>query len=136
MQVDELVERFEFFDDWEERYAYLIDLGKGLAPMPLAEKTDANKVLGCMSQVWLQLEPSEGLLHFRGDSDSAIVKGLVAVLRIAFSGQSPQVILEFDLKTAFRRMGLDEHLSPNRRNGFFSMVGLVRARAQSMLSEV
>jgi len=84
----------------------------------------------------LQLEPADGLLHFRGDSDSAIVKGLVAVLRVAYSGQAAQGILDLDLKAAFARMGLDEHLSPNRRNGFYSMVGLVRAQAQAMLLEV
>lgn len=135
MDLSELEENLGWLD-WEDRYRYLIELGEALEPIDDIARCEANRVQGCMSQVWLQLEPSEGLLHFRGDSDSAIVKGLVAVLRIAFSGQSPQVILEFDLKTAFRRMGLDEHLSPNRRNGFFSMVGLVRARAQSMLSEV
>ncbi|MBM65508.1 MAG: cysteine desulfuration protein SufE [Myxococcales bacterium] len=135
MDLSELEDNMGWLE-WEDRYRYLIELGEALEPIDEVARCEANRVQGCMSQVWLQLEPSEGRLHFRGDSDSAIVKGLVAVLRIAYSGQSPQQILDFDLKGAFSRMGLDEHLSPNRRNGFYSMVGLIRGRAQGMLQRV
>jgi cysteine desulfuration protein SufE len=135
MDLTELEDNLGWLD-WEDRYRYLIELGEALDPIDEVARCEANRVQGCMSQVWLQLEPAEGVLHFRGDSDSAIVKGLVAVLRIAYSGKAPQVILDFDLEAAFARMGLNEHLSPNRRNGFFSMVGLVRRRAQGMISKV
>lgn len=135
MDLSELEDNMGWLE-WEDRYRYLIELGEALEPIDEVARCEANRVQGCMSQVWLQLEPREERLHFRGDSDSAIVKGLVAVLRIAYSGRSPQQILDFDLKAAFNRMGLDEHLSPNRRNGFYSMVGLIRARAQAMLREI
>lgn len=133
MDVAELEDNMAWLE-WEDRYRYLIELGEALEPIDEFARCDANRVRGCMSQVWLQMEVKEGCLHFRGDSDSAIVKGLVAVLHIAFSGREPQVILDFDLPAAFSRMGLDEHLSPNRRNGFFSMVGLVNAKAQELTS--
>ena len=132
MDLRELEDNMEWLE-WEDRYRYLIELGEALEPIDEQARCEANRVKGCMSQVWLQLEPTEDRLEFRGDSDSAIVKGLVAVLRIAYSGRLPQAILDLDLKAAFARMGLDEHLSPNRRNGFYSMVGLVRGRAQAML---
>lgn len=132
MELDELAETFEFLGDWEERYRYLIELGRKLPPMPEAEHTDANKVRGCMSQVWLthRVEPGPPLtLEFRGDSDAHIVKGLIAVLLSLTSGKTPQQILDTDIASAFARLGLDSNISMNRRNGFYSMVERIKAMA-------
>lgn len=132
MELDELAETFEFLGDWEERYRYLIELGRKLPPMPEAEHTEANKVRGCMSQVWLthRVEPGPPLtLEFRGDSDAHIVKGLIAVLLSLTSGKTPQQILDTDIASAFARLGLDSNISMNRRNGFYSMVERIKAMA-------
>jgi cysteine desulfuration protein SufE len=131
-RLDELVETFQFFDDWEERYRYIIDLGKDLPPLDEAEKSAENKVEGCVSQVWLLAgeDPERpGALRFRGDSDAHIVKGLVAVLLSLFNGRTPQQILEFDARGALDRLDLAGHLSPSRSNGLFSMVKRIRAMA-------
>lgn len=130
---DDLVETFEFMDDWEDRYRYVIDLGKGLPPMEDGLKTAATKVEGCASQVWLVPEIDEGAdgrrLSFIGDSDAMIVRGLIAILRILFSGRSPQAILETDALGAFRQLGLDQHLSAQRSNGLRAMIERLRAFA-------
>lgn len=125
MDAAELETRLTFFDDWTDRYQYIIALGRKLPELDAAYKTDDYKVRGCMSQVWLKSEIIEGdpsTLEFRGDSDSAIVKGLIAILHICLSGKTPRAILGEDLEGLFKRIGLEQHLSPNRRNGFFSMV--------------
>lgn len=133
MTVDELVENFSLLDDWEDRYAYVIDLGKKLEPMPEAEKTEDTKVRGCMSQVWLVHEPvardGETRLHFRADSDAFIVKGLIAVLLELYNNRRPAEILETDAVDTLARLGLSNHLSPNRRNGFVAMVERIKAIA-------
>ncbi len=129
MGAAELLEDLDLFDDWVERYQYIIDLGKKLPPLPEADHTDANKVRGCMSQVWLTHSFDGAALTFQGDSDAAIVKGLIALLFEVYSGQAPADILAFDLPAFFEQLGLSEHLSPNRRNGFFSMVERIRAAA-------
>lgn len=129
MDIDELKENFSLFDEWEERYRYLIDLGRELPPLDDACKTDAYKVEGCMSQVWLVPGSEDGRLTFRADSDSAIVKGLIAVLLVLYSGRTPAEILSTDVQGIFRDIGLETHISPNRRNGFFSMVDTIRRTA-------
>jgi cysteine desulfuration protein SufE len=132
MDVDELVENFELLGDWEERYRYLIDLGRKLPPMPEADHVDANKVRGCMSQVWLthQVRPGPPLtLEFQGDSDAHIVKGLIALLLKLCSGRTPQQILDTDIGSIFTRLGLESHITMNRRNGFYSMVERIRQMA-------
>lgn len=125
---EELIENFDLFDDWEDRYAYLIDLGKRLPPMPDALKTDENKVRGCMSQVWFHREPDpEGRLRWLGDSDAAIVRGLIAVLYVLFEGRTAEEAAAVDVEQVFQEIGLSGHLSMNRRNGFFAMVERLRA---------
>lgn len=125
--IDELVDNFALFDDWEERYRYLIDLGGQLPPMDEALKTPASKVQGCMSQVWMVAGWDEqGRLTLLADSDAQIVRGLIAVLVAAFSGQTREGILKTDIDAVFKKLGLDQHLSPNRRNGFYSMVERVQ----------
>ncbi|EWY38868.1 cysteine desufuration protein SufE [Skermanella stibiiresistens SB22] len=132
MTIDELIENFGLFDEWEDRYRYVIDLGRDLEPLDDRYHTDAFKVEGCMSQVWLVPLPAEdGRLRFAADSDSAIVKGLAAILLTAYSDHTPEEILNTDLEAIFTRIGLDQHLSPNRRNGFFSMVETIKASAKA-----
>ena len=126
----ELEEEFEVLGDWEERYRYVIDLGRDLAPLTDAERSDANKVRGCASQVWLVTSTSDdGRLKFRGDSDAHIVRGLIAILMRLYSERAPGEILSFDAKTAFTRLGLTEALSQQRSNGLFSMVERIRRDA-------
>jgi cysteine desulfuration protein SufE len=125
--LEELVENFALFDDWEERYRYLIDLGRGLPHMDEAYKTDEYLVRGCTSRVWLKAEINGGRFHFIADSDAHIVRGLVALLLTAFEGKTPAEIAAIDIDAAFKIIGLDQHLSPNRRNGFFAMVDKIRA---------
>ena len=121
----ELAENFALLDDWDDRYRYLIDLGRKLPPCPEALKVDANKVRGCMSQVWMVPGHTAGdasKFAFAAESDAHIVKGLIAVLGILFSGQSRDAVAATDTEGAFKRLGLDQHLSPSRRNGFVAMV--------------
>ncbi len=135
MTIDELIENFELFDEWEDRYRYVIDLGRALPPLEPQYQTDAFKVEGCMSQVWLVPLPAEGgRLRFAADRDSAIVKGLAAVLLTAYSDKTPEEIQATDLEAIFARIGLDQHLSPNRRNGFFSMVETIKASARARIA--
>ena len=131
--LDEIVENFELIDDWEERYRYLIELGRKLPPLPDEERREEHRVRGCTSQVWLISERTGDHLSFRGDSDAHIVRGLVALLLAACSGQKASTILALDIDELFRRLGLESHLSVSRRNGFFSMVSLIRASAQEVL---
>jgi cysteine desulfuration protein SufE len=132
MELEELAETFEMLGDWEERYRYLIELGRKLPALPEADHSEANKVRGCMSQVWMtaQTEPGPPLkLSFAGDSDAHIVKGLIAVLFMLYSGRTPRQILDTDIGEAFGRLGLESHLSMNRRNGFYSMVERIKQMA-------
>lgn len=129
--LQELIENFALFDDWEGRYAYLIDLGKALAPMAGALKTQATLVRGCTSHVWLVAEEKDGHFYFTADSDAHIVRGLIAILLVGYQGKTAQEIMVVDIESAFARMGLDQHLSPSRRNGFFSMVQRIKALASS-----
>jgi cysteine desulfuration protein SufE len=132
--LNDLAEEFDLLGDWEERYRYVIELGRELAPLTDAERSDANKVRGCASQVWLVTEPKgDGTLRFRGDSDAHIVRGLIAVLLRLFSGQSPRAILDFDAKAAFEALGLAGHLSAQRSNGLAAMAARIRRDAESAL---
>ncbi len=129
----ELVEEFDLLGDWEERYRYVIELGKDLAPLTDGERNDANKVRGCASQVWLVTEPQPGgAVVFRGDSDAHIVRGLIAVLLRLFSGRRPDEIVAFDVKAAFDRLGLAGHLSAQRSNGLASMATRIRRDAEAL----
>ncbi|OYW82809.1 MAG: cysteine desufuration protein SufE [Asticcacaulis sp. 32-58-5] len=122
-RLDDLYEEFELFDDWEERYKYIIDLGKDMAPLELTEKTEATKVRGCASQVWLVIDESaDGILRFRGDSDAFIVKGLIALLSRLLNGLSHDEIQEFSIRDTLNKLGLNEALSSQRTNGLMSMV--------------
>ena len=125
-----LLQNFELFDGWEDRYAYLIDLGRKLRPLADEEKTEENKVRGCMSQVWLvRRDDPEGRLRWDGDSDAAIVRGLIAVLQVLYAHKSLAEAREVDVEAFFRRLGLERHLSMNRRNGFFAMVSKLKTFA-------
>jgi len=128
MSIDELVDNFQAFDEWEDRYKYLIDLGEGLPPMDEALKTPDTKVSGCMSQVWIRLGwDDQQRLTMVADSDAALVKGLIAVVFAIFEGKTKADIAKIDVAGVFASLGLDRHISPNRRNGFFSMVEKIRA---------
>jgi cysteine desulfuration protein SufE len=130
-ELKDLADEFDVLGDWEERYRYVIDLGRDLAPLTDAERSDANKVRGCASQVWLVTEPqADGTLNFRGDSDAHIVRGLIAILLRLYSGRPPAQILAFDAKAAFESLGLSGALSQQRSNGLASMVARVRRDAE------
>jgi len=131
-ELDTLAEEFDLLGDWEQRYRYVIDLGRELAPLTDAERSDANKVRGCASQVWLVTEPqSDGALRFRGDSDAHIVRGLIAILLRLFSGRRPKEILAFDARAGLDRLGLSGALSAQRSNGLASMVARIRRDAEA-----
>ncbi|ADG11635.1 cysteine desulfuration protein SufE [Caulobacter segnis] len=135
--LDELADEFELLGDWEERYRYVIELGKDLAPLTDAERSEENKVRGCASQVWLVTEPqADGTLAFRGDSDAHIVSGLVAIMLRLYSGRAPADIVAFDAKAALDRLGLSEALSSQRSNGLKSMVGRIQRDAQEALGNL
>jgi cysteine desulfuration protein SufE len=131
----ELADELDFLDDWEERYRYIIELGKTLKPLSDEERSERNKVRGCASQVWLVTEPETGddRLRFRGDSDAHIVRGLIAVLLRLYSGHSRAEITGFDAKAAVERLGLSEALSSQRANGLAAMVERIRREAASPL---
>lgn len=131
--LDDLAAEFELLGDWEERYRYVIDLGRELEPLSEAEHSAANKVHGCASQVWIVTEPQgDGTVRFRGDSDAHIVSGLIAILLRLYSGRTPQVISDFDAKAALDRLGLSGALSAQRSNGLAAMVQRIRRDAQAL----
>jgi len=130
--IEDLVESFELFDDWQDRYGYLIELGRDLPAFPEDARTAANKVKGCMSQVWLIADhdvDDSSRLVFQADSDAHIARGLVAILLTIFSDHTAQEILDTDPRPVFARLGLDKHLSMGRSNGLLSMVGKIKAIA-------
>jgi cysteine desulfuration protein SufE len=136
MQIDEILDNFEFLDDWEERYRYLIELGRTLEPLPDEAHSAANKVQGCASQVWLETEVTgerqgEPVLHFRGDSDAHIVRGLVALTLALYSDRAANEIVATDAAPIFERLGLSQHLTPQRSNGLRSMVERIKAEARA-----
>jgi cysteine desulfuration protein SufE len=129
-ELDEIAAEFELLGDWEGRLQHVIDLGKTLPPLTDAERSEANKVRGCASQVWLVTERGpDGRLSFRGDSDAIIVRGLIAILLRLYSGRTPSEILAFDAKAGLTGLGLPGALSMQRSNGLFSMVERIRRDA-------
>lgn len=128
--LEQLIDDFDLLTDWEDRYRHLIELGRNLPVLSEAEHSEVNKVRGCMSQVWMVADRNaDGRYLIRADSDAHIVKGLIAVLLLAYSGRTAAEIGAVDIEGIFRQLGLDQHLSPNRRNGFFSMVARIKALA-------
>ncbi len=137
MDFEELIDNLSLIEDWEERYRYIIELGRELAPLSDAEHSEANKVRGCASQVWLVSEIATGddpVLRFRGDSDAHIVKGLIALALAAFSGKRASEIVAFKPEHLFERTGLKGHLTQQRSNGFASMIARIRNEAQQALA--
>jgi cysteine desulfuration protein SufE len=139
MTIDEIRENFELLDDWDDRYRYVIELGRMLEPMPEAEHSAANKVQGCASQVWLSRNVERGstgepALKYRGDSDAHIVRGLIAILLTLFSSRTPKQILATDALAVFDEFGFREHLTPQRSNGLRAMVERIRADARETLA--
>ena len=137
--VAEIIENFELMEEWDDRYRYLIELGRALPPLPEAARNDVNKVRGCASQVWLStsVKPngSDGpVLAFDGDSDAHIVRGLIAILFALYSGKGAKQILSTDAVDLFEKLGLREHLTPQRSNGFRSMVDRIRRDANTALA--
>ena len=136
--IEKIIEDFELLDSWDDRYRYVIELGRKLPPLPDESRTDANKVPGCVSQVWLAtaVEHRDGrpFLAFAGDSDAHIVRGLVAILIALLSGRPAAEIADEDPLALFTRLGLGEHLTPQRSNGFRSMVARMRADARAVLA--
>ena len=132
--IDDIVENFSFLEDWEDRYGYLIELGNALTPVPEDQMIDANKVQGCVSQVWVISAYEDGKLHFNGASDAHIVRGLVAVALSIFSDKTPAEIAELDEQETFVAIGLAEHLTPQRSNGLKSLVGKIKSIAQATLA--
>ncbi len=132
--IDAIQSDFEMLDDWEDRYRYVIELGRQLPPLPAAAKTDANKVRGCASQVWITSQavpvPDGVRLSLAGESDSHIVQGLIAILLALTNNKSPAEILGQDIEGRFAALGLKDHLTPQRSNGLASMVARIRADAQ------
>lgn len=137
LTIDEIIENFSFIDDWEERYRYVIELGRELEDLPQEAMTSANKVEGCVSQVWLTTkvsgEDANPTLTFQGDSDAHIVKGLVAIALATFSGKTAKDILNTDADAIFDQIGLRDHLTPQRSNGLSAMIGRIKADAQKAL---
>lgn len=125
LSIERIMENFDVLTDWEERYRYIIELGRKLEPLDDALKTDENRVQGCVSNVWLVTDVGDGdppIIQFQADSDAQIVKGLVAILLALYSGKTAKEILTADIRVIFEKLELAKHLSPNRANGFASMV--------------
>lgn len=136
--LTEIIENFEFLDDWDDRYRYLIELGRTLTPLPDGAHNETNRVRGCASQVWLEThvdrdDSGEPRLTFLGDSDAHIVRGLVALTLAIFSGLTARGILDADAHAVFERLGLGAHLTPQRSNGLRSMVERIKADARDAL---
>jgi cysteine desulfuration protein SufE len=134
--IEEVIAAFDLIDDWEERYRYVIELGRDLPDFPEHLRTDANKVRGCVSQVWLATDIDGGpdrrpMLHFQGDSDALIVRGLIAILLSMFKGRTPAEIRDTDPEAIFRQLELREHLTPQRSNGLTAMIRRIHADAEA-----
>ena len=124
-----IVEDFDFLEDWEERYAHVIELGRAMPPLDEALKVPATKVDGCASQVWLHIRPNDGVFHFDGDSDAMIVRGLIAVLRALYNSLPVAQVGAVDAHAELGRLGLNEHLSSQRSNGVRAMIARIRETA-------
>jgi cysteine desulfuration protein SufE len=139
VDIDEIIENFALLDEWDDRYRYVIELGRGLTPIDERDRNDRNKVQGCASQVWLATTTRPNgqggpVLTFVGDSDAHIVRGLIAILFAVYSGKHAREILSTDAVELFNRIGLREHLTPQRSNGFRSMVERIKSDAQTALA--
>jgi cysteine desulfuration protein SufE len=139
MTIDEIRDNFTLLEEWDDRYRYVIELGRTLEPMPEAEHSAVNKVQGCVSQVWLSKRLDRGagrapVLRYRGDSDAHIVRGLIAILLTLYSGRTPQEILATDAAALLDEFGFREHLTPQRSNGLRSMVERIRSDARSAMA--
>jgi cysteine desulfuration protein SufE len=140
MTIEQIIDDFGVLDSWDDRYRYVIELGRALPEFPDDARTDRNKVQGCASQVWFvsETQPAKNgggpVIELKGDSDAHIVKGLIAILFALYSGQPAKKILDTDAIALFNRLGLGEHLTPQRSNGFRSMVDRIRADARLALA--
>ncbi len=129
MTVEELEENFSFLDGWEEKYQYVIDLGHKLEPLDEKYKTDDWKVKGCQSQVWLVPQIQNGVFHFKGDSDAILVKGIISIVLLIYNDKTADEIKNIDVTKIFVKLGLEENLTPSRRNGMLSMVEKIKQYA-------
>jgi cysteine desulfuration protein SufE len=139
MTIDEIIDNFELLDEWDDRYRYIIELGRALPELPDDARTETNKVRGCASQVWMTTgtrpNGADGpILDFQGDSDAHIVRGLIAILFALYSGQPARSILSTDAQALFEKLGLREHLTPQRSNGFRAMVDRIQSDARAALA--
>lgn len=132
MTVDELIENFSFFENWEEKYQYVIDLGRQLEPLAEQYRTETWKVKGCQSQVWLVSQCQDGIFHFIGDSDAILVKGIIAIVLFIYNDKTPEEIKKVDVAEIFAKLGLEENLTPSRRNGMMSMVAKIKEYADTV----
>ena len=130
MTLEELIENFSYLDNWEDRYSYLIDLGNNLENLPEEYKTLEWKVQGCQSQVWLVPQFQDGKIHFLGDSDAILVRGLISIVLMIYNDKSPSEIKNIAIEDIFAKLGLEENLSPSRRNGLMSMVSKIKFYAE------
>ena len=134
MDIDEIIENFQFLEDWDDRYKYLIELGEMLEPFPAEEQTRENKVQGCVSQVWVISQKSDDpdpVLSFMGESDAHIVRGLIAITLALFSNKPASWILACDEKAVFDQINLSEHITPQRSNGLKSLIERIKADAKN-----
>jgi cysteine desulfuration protein SufE len=134
MDVAEITDAFSFFDDWEDKYRFIIDLGKSLPEMPAADRTEEHLVRGCQSQVWLTstTDPGTGRIRLNIDSDAHIVRGLIGIVKAAYDDKTPREILDYDIEALFEELELLKHLSPTRGNGLRALIGRVRDLAASL----
>jgi cysteine desulfuration protein SufE len=135
--IDDIFADFDFLDDWEDRYRYVIDLGRDLKPYPEDARDAAHKVRGCVSQVWLKStlnDDADPVIELVGDSDAHIVRGLVAIMMVLYSGKRASEIMAIDPEAVLKKLGLDEHLTPQRSNGLRAMIGRIRNEAQTALA--
>jgi cysteine desulfuration protein SufE len=138
-KIEAIRDDFAFLDNWEDRYRYIIELGRALEPLPEAAHNDVNKVQGCVSQVWIESETradpeGRSVIHFRGDSDSHLVRGLVAIALALYSDREPDAILAEDARETFTALGLEQHLTPQRSNGVRSMIERIRSDARALVA--
>ncbi|MGD9925200.1 MAG: SufE family protein [Pseudorhodoplanes sp.] len=139
MAIDEIIDNFELLDEWDDRYRYIIELGRSLPELPEDARTEANKVRGCASQVWMKTDtrrngPDGPVLVFHGDSDAHIVRGLIAILFALYSGKPARSIMATDAQALFEKLGLREHLTPQRSNGFRAMIDRIQSDARAALN--
>lgn len=136
-RIDDLIADFEILDEWEDRYRHVIELGRALPPLPADDHTPANKVQGCASQVWITSQASgpsdDPVMSFRGDSDALIVKGLIAIAFMLYADRPAREILATDAAPVLRQLGLSDHLTPQRSNGFASMIARIKSDAAAAL---